>query len=218
MPAAAASDLVEETFPLAGRELRMLRPRDGDALMDALLDALLGEADPDEARLPFWARLWESGTALAGALAGRRLAGLRAVELGCGLGLVSVTAAAAGASVLAVDRCPEAVAFTAANAAHNGVALRAETLAFDRPGPLLAQAPWDLVLAADVLYEHRNVAVLQGLLPRLVGPAGEVWLADPGRRMGARFLAGMDAAGWRRERVHADPDSVTVHRLRPPPA
>jgi hypothetical protein len=41
--------VAEETFVLAGREVRILRPRDGDAL----LDELLTEDDPDEERLPF---------------------------------------------------------------------------------------------------------------------------------------------------------------------
>jgi predicted nicotinamide N-methyase len=210
LPAGAASDVVEETVRVGGRQLRMLRPRDGDAV----LDELLAEDDPDEDRLPFWTLLWPSGTALAHAIAARPLAGRRVLELGCGLGLVGVTAALAGAAVLAVDRSPEATAFAAANAARNGATLRTAVCAFDQPERLLAEAPWDLVLAADVLYEQRNVPVLLWLLPRLVGPGGEVWLADPGRPMLARFLAGADATGWRRERVAADPDTVAIHRLR----
>jgi predicted nicotinamide N-methyase len=210
LPAGAVSDVVEETVVVGGRPLRLLRPRDGDAV----LDELLAEDDPDEDRLPFWTQLWPSGTALAQALAARPLAGRRVLELGCGLGLVGVTAAWAGASVLVVDRSPEAVTFAAANAARNGVTLQTAVCAFDQPGRLLAEAPWDLVVAADVLYEHRNVPVLLWLLPRLVGPAGEVWLADPGRPMLPRFLAGAEATGWRREQVPADPDTVAIHRLR----
>jgi predicted nicotinamide N-methyase len=164
LPAGAASDLAEETFLLAGRQVRMLRPRDGDALLDELLD----EDDPDEDRLPFWAELWPSGTALARAVASRPLGGRRVLELGCGLGLVGVAAALAGGRVLSVDRSPEAITFAAANAARNGVTLQTAVCAFDQPEPLLAAAPWDLVLAADVLYEQRNVPVLVWLLPRLV--------------------------------------------------
>jgi hypothetical protein len=52
------------------------------------------------------------------------------------------------------------------------------------------------------------------LLPRLVDATGEVLLADPGRTMLARFLAVVDATGWRRDQVPADPDTVTIHRLR----
>jgi predicted nicotinamide N-methyase len=211
LPPGAASDVVEETVPLPGRTVRLLRPRDGDAL----LDELLAEEDPDEARLPFWAELWPAGTALARAIAGQPLTGRRVLELGCGLGLVGVAAALAGARVLAVDRSPEAIAFAAANAARNGVALQTAVCAFDRPQPLLEEAPWDLVVAADVLYEQRNVPVLLWLLPRLVEATGEVWLADPGRPMLTRFLAGAEATGWRHEQVAADQAGVAIHRLRP---
>jgi predicted nicotinamide N-methyase len=206
LPAGAASDVVQETIQLAGRTVRMLRPRDGDAV----LDELLAEDDPDEDRLPFWAELWPAGLALAHAIATRPLGGRRVLELGCGLGLVSVTAALAGARVLAVDRSPEATAYAAANAARNGVTLDTAVCAFDQPERLLREAPWDLVLAADVLYEQRNVPVLVWLLPRLVEATGEVWLADPGRSMLSRFLAAVDATGWRRDQVG------TIHRLRRP--
>jgi predicted nicotinamide N-methyase len=211
LPEGAASDLTEETLRPGGREIRLLRPRDGDAL----LDELLTEDDPDEDRLPFWAELWPSGSALAEAVASAELTGLRVLELGCGLGLVSVTAAAGGAEVLAADRSPEALAFTAANAARNGVELRTALCAFDEPDELLAGAPWDLVLAADVLYERRNVPVLLWLLPRLVGGHGEVWLADPDRAAAATFLAGVDGAGWRRDSVTAQAPAVTIHHLWP---
>jgi hypothetical protein len=53
------------------------------------------------------------------------------------------------------------------------------------PAALLARAPFDLVLAADVLYERRSVPVLSDLLPRL---GGEVLLADPGRPPLEAFL------------------------------
>jgi predicted nicotinamide N-methyase len=209
LPAGAASDVVEETVTLAGRTVRLLRPRNGDAI----LDELLAEDDPEEDRLPFWAELWPSGTALAEAVAGRALAGRRVLELGCGLGLVGVAAALAGARVLSVDRSPEAITFAAANAARNGVTLRTAVCSFDQPAELIAEAPWELVLAADVLYEQRNVPVLLWLLPRLVAAGGEVWLADPGRNMLETFLAGVDALGWRRDQVPTGPGLVAIHRL-----
>jgi predicted nicotinamide N-methyase len=210
LPPGATSDVVEEAVALGGLTLRMLRPRDGDAI----LDELLAEDDPEEERLPFWTQLWPSGTALARAVAGRPLGGRRVLELGCGLGLVSVAAALAGGEVLAVDRSPEAVTFTAANAARNGAVLRTLVCAFDQPEPLLAEAPWELVVAADVLYEQRNVPVLVWLLPRLVGPGGEAWLADPGRNGLEAFLSGAEATGWRRDQLPGDGGPATVHRFR----
>jgi predicted nicotinamide N-methyase len=172
------SDLVEDVVVVAGRDLVVRRPRDPDALLD-------DEAFAREEYLPYWAQPWPSGTALARAVAVRALGGMRVVEVGCGLGLATLGAALAGARVLATDWAPDALALLEANAAANG--LEVETLQVDwtAPGPLLERAPFDLVLAADVLYERRAVAPLTDLLPRL---GGEVLLADPGRPPLAEFL------------------------------
>ncbi len=52
-------------------------------------------------------------------------------------------------------------------------------------GNLQAVAPFDLVLAVEVVYTRPNVHAALRLLPRLVASAGMVWLAVPGRT-GAR--------------------------------
>jgi predicted nicotinamide N-methyase len=197
-------DLVEEVIPLRGHDLRVLRPRDAEALLDE-------EAFEREEFLPYWAELWPSSLALARTLAGRALRGARTLELGCGLGLPSIAAALAGGRVLATDWSREAVAMTAANAERNGATVETLVCSWTEPGPLLARAPWDLVLASDVLYERRNGDVLLELLPRL-GP--EVWLADPGRPAATPFL---EAARQRWEIVStpaAELPNGAVHRLR----
>jgi predicted nicotinamide N-methyase len=179
------SDLVEEVVPLRGRDLRLLRPRDSEALLDE-------EAFEREEYLPYWAELWPSGLALARAIADRSLRGARTLELGCGLGLPSIAAALAGGRVLATDWSPEAVAMTAENAARNGVEIETLVCSWTQPEPLIAGAPWDVVLASDVLYEARNADVLLDLLPRL---GREVWLADPGRPPAGPFLEAI-ARDW----------------------
>jgi predicted nicotinamide N-methyase len=196
-------DVVEEVVVLDGRDLRLLRPRDAEALLDE-------HAFEQEEYLPYWAELWPSSLALARAIAGRALRGARTLELGCGLGLPSIAAALAGARVLATDWSAEAVAMTAANAERNGARLETLVCSWTEPGPLLERAPWDLVLASDVLYEARNVDALLGLLPRL---GTEVWLADPGRVPSARFLEA-GAAKWAisSRRVPELPNGA-VHRM-----
>ena len=54
-----------------------------------------------------------------------------------------------------------------------------------QPDVLLEGGPFDVVLAADVLYERASTAPLLSLLPRL---APEAWLADPGRPAAGAFL------------------------------
>lgn len=136
--------------------------------------------------MPYWAEVWPSGVALARVVGGQELGGTRVLELGAGLGLPSLAAALRGAEVLATDWAEEAVALLRENAARNGIALRAERVRWDDPRLLLAEAPWDLVLGADLLYEERNAKLLLELLPRL---GGEVLLAEPGRPAAAAFLA-----------------------------
>jgi predicted nicotinamide N-methyase len=172
-------DVVEEVVALDGRDLRLLRPRDAEALLDE-------HAFEHEEFLPYWAELWPSSLALARTLAGRALRGARTLELGCGLGLPSIAAALAGGRVLATDWSPDAVAMTRANAERNDAELETLVCSWTDPEPLVERAPWDLVLASDVLYEARNADALLALLPRL---GREVWLADPGRPPAARFLA-----------------------------
>jgi predicted nicotinamide N-methyase len=203
-------DLVLETIALRGGELEILRPRDSDALIDERAFALEDEF------LPYWAELWPSGVALARALDGRALRGAHVLELGCGLGLPSIVAARNGGRVLATDWSRAALELLAENAARNDARLQTMLVDWTRPEELLARGPFPLVLAADVLYERRNVPVLLDLLPHLVAPGGEIWLADPGRATADTFLHLVDAAGWRHRSI-PDPrrPSVAVHRLTP---
>ena len=119
------------------------------------------------------------------------------LELGAGLGLPSLAAALGGADVLATDWADAAVELLRANAARNGIALRAERVRWDEPEPLLRAAPWDVVLGADLLYESRNAEQLLELLPKL---GGDILLAEPGppvRRVVPRALGGRDASADR---------------------
>ncbi len=198
-------DLVEEIVPLPDRELAVLRPRDSESLLDE-------EAFEREERMPYWAELWPSGVALARDVWSRPVRGRRVVELGCGgLALPSIAAALGGARVVATDWSQEALALAQRNALRNGANIETAVCAWERPDALVERAPWDLVLAADVLYERRNVPLLLELLPRL---GGEVWLADPHRPPFPDFLAGAAAAGAEVVSGAREPPGVGLHRLR----
>jgi predicted nicotinamide N-methyase len=205
-------DLVEEHVAVGGRALSILRPRDSEELLDE-------EAFEREEYLPYWAELWPSGVALARAIGSRSLGGVRVLELGCGLGVPSIAAALAGARVLATDWSPDAVAVTAQNAERNGASLRTAVVDWAAPDALLAEAPWPVVLAADVLYERRNAELLLELLPRLVDERSELLLADPQRPHAEGFLAAVVNGGWRVATTRERPTSrVALHRLRRPPS
>jgi predicted nicotinamide N-methyase len=192
---------VRQRLSLPGGALTLLQPDDAAELPD--------DGGVEWAPLvPYWSVLWRSGLALAREVAGGELEGRRVVELGCGLGLPSLAAARSGAGVLATDAEPEALELLRRNAQANGLSVATECVEWHAPEQLVAAAPFDVVLAADVLYEHSSVAPLLSLLPRL-GP--EVWLADPGRPAAEVFL---ERAHRQWEVATVDRGIVTISRLR----
>jgi predicted nicotinamide N-methyase len=170
--------LTEETIELGDRSLRITRPVDAESLLDE-------DAFDHEEFLPYWAELWPSGRALAEIVGERDVAGLRVVELGCGLGLPSLSAALGGATVLATDWSPDAVDLVRKNAEANGLTIEVDIVGWAAPEELVERAPFDLVLASDVLYERRNADELLELLPKL---GSEVLVADPSRPFTKSFL------------------------------
>lgn len=213
---------VRVTLPRAGRRYAILRPTHTDRLLDR------AATDPEQ-HLPYWSELWPSGIALADAIAKQPdvLRGRPILELGSGLGVTAIAALAAGADLLAADYSPESLRLCRLNALRN-VGREPATLVLNwrKPEPALferAGAGFPLVLAADVLYEGRDVEPLLALVGRLVAPGGLLWLAEPGRPVASRFLDAARGVGWRgTSRTHpgpwADPKDdwvvVGLHRLR----
>ena len=192
---------VRHRLALPDGELRLLQPSDAAELPD--------DGPVEWAPLvPYWSVLWRSGVALGRDLAGSRLAGLRVVELGCGLAVPSLVAARAGATALATDSCTDALDLVERNARENGLGVETARVDWGAADELVARGPFDLVLAADVLYERTSVAPLLSLLPRL---GREAWLADPGRAAAGAFL---ERARRQWSVTTAVGDGVEIHRLR----
>jgi predicted nicotinamide N-methyase len=152
--------------------LSLLRPVAPDALID-------DEAFAADEFLPYWAELWPAARALAAALP--EVAGVRVVELGCGLGLPSLVAAARGAHVTATDWAADAVRLLRENGHRNRLELRAERRDWREPW----EERFDLALAADVLYERRNV---EPLVDRLAALSPVSLLGLAGRPYEQTFL------------------------------
>ncbi|MEY2532655.1 MAG: hypothetical protein QOF29_565 [bacterium] len=201
----ALLDVTVERVALAGGDVFLVRPADWEQLRH--------EEGAAARPVPYWARQWPSGRVLAAALAAAPPPpGARVLELGCGLGLPSIVAARAGADVLATDGSPDAVAFAAHALALNEVDAQVAVVDWAAEGDALAaRGPWDLVLAADVLYTRANVDVALRLLPRLLAGSGEVRLADP-RRAGARDLLAAARATFGVRTMHDG--EVALHTLR----
>src|SRR5437763_13543367 len=149
---------VRHRLALPDGELRLLQPSEAAELPD---DGPIEWAP----LMPYWSVLWRSGVALGREVASAPVAGLRVLELGCGLGVPSLVAARAGADVLATDASTEALELLERNARVNGVEVSTARVDWNADdGVVRRRAPFDLVLAADVLYRDPDVGPFLPLL------------------------------------------------------
>lgn len=168
MLAGHAVRLVE--IDLGPRAVRLCTVEDLESTVDR--GALLrGESEP-----PYWAHLW-SGARVLAAYVARWLPvrDRRVLEIGCGLGLPAVTAAALGARVSVVDEQQAALDFVAASAAANGVACEAWRGDFITLDPT-----WqcDVLLAAEVVYDATRFAAVAAVFERHLATDGVALVAD----------------------------------------
>lgn len=179
--------LVEQTVAIAGRPITLQRPENADTL--------ISEADyvMDE-RLPYWADLWPSARVLAAALLREAGRGRTLLELGCGLGLATIAAMEAGFDVTATDYYDDALHMTRANAARATGREPQVRMVNWRTWPD-DFGPFDVVIAADVLYEKEYALLVPQCLARGLAPGGEAIVADPGRLALPAFLEALGPAG-----------------------
>jgi SAM-dependent methyltransferase len=192
-------NLVEQRLIIGQKELSMLHPRSADDLIDE-------EAFNRDERLPYWAEIWPSAYVLAQQIAGtltspRRVAcgnpalsqrekykegpqetkkQPRLLELGCGCGLAVMAGLAAGYCVTAVDYYPEALDFVRLNAARNNLP-QPETKIVDWRNYPADLAGFDLVVAADVLYERDYCWLIAAAMRQSLLPGGLGLITDPQR-------------------------------------
>jgi predicted nicotinamide N-methyase len=109
-----------------------------------------------------------------------------------------VVALERGAGVTATDHYAPALDFTRYNARVNLGIEPNNTWLLDwhSPDKVGLREAFDLVLAADVLYEKRNVSALAALIPTLLVPGGEALIADPHRKDAPEFLERMKRGGF----------------------
>ncbi|ESA39017.1 methyltransferase type 12 [Leptolyngbya sp. Heron Island J] len=174
------------------RQFRLILPTSIDALLD---HPATYEAFAQDEYMPYWAELWPSALMLGRAIAQRVWpTKMRVLEVGCGLGLSGLVALALGMDVVFSDYDIAALDFAARNARRNGFE-QFRTLPLDwRCPPEGLQVP--LMLAADVIYEARNINPLIRLMSTVLASGGECWLSDPDRPHRQDFQVALTAQGF----------------------
>ncbi len=181
--------IINDDVVIGGRTVNVIRPHSADELIDE------AAFERDE-RLPYWAELWPSSTVLADFVLGDARPPVRAIELGAGIGLVSIAAALAGHDVVATDYYEDALAFTRANAYRN-LNRELTTRLVDWRDISPSEPRFDLVLASDVLYESRYAPLVAGVIDRFLSPRGVAYVADPGRVATGTFIEACTERGLR---------------------
>jgi predicted nicotinamide N-methyase len=208
---------VVETQPvsLGNETIELLRPRSPE-------DLISEEDFARDERLPYWAELWPSAIVLAREIGSRQEPARRMLELGCGLGLVTIAALRAGHHVVASDYYEDALRFTRLNAAR-ATGTEPDCLLLD-----WRRLPDDLptferIVAADVLYERPYGTIVANVLRRALSPGGVAVIADPGRVAADALLDEARALGleivqrderrWSAGKIR---QTITLHVLRRP--
>lgn len=216
-PALAALDsrfvLATTTVALGDTTVQLVHPRSAEDLIN--------EADfAQDERLPYWADVWPSAVAMARVLPQLAPRPARALELGCGLGLVTIAALALRHDVTATDYYTDALLFTRRNALANTGREPRTAIADWRAWPD-SLGKFDLVLASDVLYERPYAPLVASVIANAMTSDGTALVADPGRVAINEFLRECGARGLQvseRTRVPFEDGAIrqviTIHEIR----
>lgn len=203
-PAEAVSQLTHRSVVVGDRTFKIAYPGNADQLLDHPSTERAFNADE---YMPYWAELWPASQMLGSALVDRQAElknrfkpGATALEIGCGVGLSGVVALSLGYRVIFSDYDETAVDFAARNAISNGFN-HFETLPLDWRTPPAFQVP--LLLAADVIYEERNVAPLIAFIQAVLMPNGLCFISDPDRSTRGGFRYALKRASLKFEKQKA---------------
>ena len=155
-----------------GRKFNVLLPK-----------SLTGFIDPQNvySEFPFWAKIWPASWVLADYLSRLPVEQNKTfLEIGAGVGLVSVVAAAFGHNITLTEYNAAALEFARANAVVNGcLQMSIQDLDWNRPQPGNAV---DYIVASEVTYKKEDWRPLISLFHNYLAPGGEVILTGEMKR------------------------------------
>jgi predicted nicotinamide N-methyase len=166
-----------------GKKFNILLPRNLDGFinpMDVLDD------------FPLWAKIWKASWVLSGYLADMPVApNKRLLEIGAGVGLVSIVAASFGHRITMTEYNPDALNFAHANAhLNNCPGLPIRKLDWHRPR---LSGKFDLIVASEITYRQADFSSLIRLFRSHLQPRGQIILASEMRKTGKDLFNSLKA-------------------------
>ncbi|MDJ0809148.1 MAG: methyltransferase [Desulfobacterales bacterium] len=174
--AAYDTEIVE--LAVGGRPFRFHVPRTIDRFIDS---------DDPLRNFPLWSKVWEASLLLASKMASRPVGrDERLLELGAGLGVAGLVAAAFGHDVTITEYDPHALAFLEANRQENDCR-HAGIRRLDWHQPDL-DARFDVILGSELVYKESDFKAMRSLFRTLLKSSGEVYLAGEIRQTNKAFF------------------------------
>lgn len=169
-----------ERAPLKLGELELILPELADPL--PYIESRLNRGQGGVDDLPFWTKVWPASLALAMLSATLPLdPGRPFLELGAGLALPGLVAAARGQRVVLSDLDPDALEFARAAVELNGLEDRVEVISLDWTAPPAELGQFGTILGAEILYQPALYPRLVELLDGLLAPGGRAYLSHQER-------------------------------------
>ncbi|MEQ9409426.1 MAG: methyltransferase domain-containing protein [Fuerstiella sp.] len=164
---------------IADRSITLDVPAEPEAL---LAEAAASDVPGD----PYWGILWPAAVPTAECILRHSWRpNARALEVGCGVGLIGITGLLAGLHVTFSDYVPDAVRLARHNAAQNGFP-HAAGRTLDWRDTVTDR--FDYLLASDVLYDRDQHAALLQFARTTLADGGSFWIGDPGRGAATEFV------------------------------
>jgi predicted nicotinamide N-methyase len=180
-----------QNLELAGHRFTFQLPADQDEMLE---HALAGEQSGTSDWDPYWGLLWAAAPKTAELILGAAWPkGLKAIELGCGIGLTGLAAVTAGMDVTFADHSSAAVSMALNNVLLNDLP-PAKGLTFDWNQP--PNEVFDFAFASDVLYDIRGHQPLITTLNQILAKGGTAWIGDAGRINAPHFVTLARSQGW----------------------
>jgi predicted nicotinamide N-methyase len=183
----------EVVVSINGIELNLLEVINFDELFNKLVEQELTTKISLDDFIPYWTELWPSAVGLCHYLLDNVdvIFNKRVLEIGCGLGLPSLVAVKIGAqNVLATDLISDALSHVLLNSKLNQLSQNLDTKILDwRKSTIEVIMPFDIILAADIVYEERFVNDFINLIAAIndLGLKKSIIIAEPSRQV-ASFM------------------------------